>query len=100
MKSVVTSAILLCALSSSAALAQVNKSNVSGIVRDPSGGVVAAAAVRLVSLDTQAARTELTDASGIYRFLLVDLGTYRVEVMQKGFKRFSRSGILLNGGET
>ncbi len=81
-------------------LAQVNKSNLTGIVRDPSGAIISAAEVRLVNLDTQVARTEVTDSSGIYRFLLVDLGTYRVEVSQKGFKRFVRSGILLNAGET
>src|SRR5882724_10537113 len=96
MKRLAVLAIFFSAL----ARAQVNKSNLTGIVRDPSGATIAAAEVRLVNLDTQVSRTELTDASGIYRFLLADLGTYRLEVSQKGFKRFSRTGILLNAGET
>src|SRR5437764_3418708 len=83
-----------------AALAQVNKSNLTGIVRDTSGGVVAGADVRLVNLDTQVVRTEQSDANGIYRFILADLGSYRIEVQQKGFRRFARSGIILNAGET
>src|SRR6185295_18196257 len=85
---------------STTAMAQVNKSNLTGIVRDPSGATVPAAAVRLINLDTRVARTEVTDSSGLYRFLLLDLGTYSLEVSQKGFKRFSRTGILLNAGET
>ena len=82
------------------AVAQVNKSNLAGIVRDSSGAIVAGAAVRLVNQGTQAARAEATDSDGIYRFLLVDLGTYRIEVVHPGFKKFTRSGILLNAGET
>jgi hypothetical protein len=46
------------------------------------------------------ARQEVTDNSGLYRFVLVDLGNYRIEVSHAGFKRFTRSGILLNAGET
>jgi hypothetical protein len=85
---------------STMALGQVNKANLTGVVRDSSGGIVAGAVVRLVDLGTQAARTEPTGADGIYRFLLVDLGTYRLEVAQPGFKKFSRSGVQLNAGET
>src|ERR1041385_7708825 len=81
-------------------LAQVNKSNLTGIVRDTSGGAVAGAVVRLVNQGTQAVRSEPTDSDGIYRFLLLDLGTYQVEVVHPGFKKFTRSGIVLNAGET
>src|SRR5215472_729672 len=83
-----------------AAPAQVNKSNLSGVVRDSSGGAVVGAAVRLVNQDTSVARMEVTDATGLYRFLLVDLGTYRAEVEAKGFKKFTRSDVVLNAGET
>ncbi len=92
--------VAILAMAPVAAFAQVNKSNLTGIVRDSSGGTVAGAAVRLVNVETQTARTEPTDSDGIYRFLLVDLGTYSLEVAQPGFKKFTRSGILLNAGET
>src|SRR5438309_5803360 len=93
-------AVVIAILLSLALPAQVNKSNLTGVVTDTSGGHVVGAEVRLINLETQVARTEVTDASGIYRFLLADLGTYRLEVTQKGFKRSTRTGILLNAGET
>lgn len=83
-----------------AASAQVNKSNLTGIVRDSTGGAVVGAAVRLTNQDTSVTRTETTDDTGLYRFVLVDLGTYRVEVEANGFKKFARTGIILNAGET
>jgi hypothetical protein len=92
--------VAILALAPMIAVAQVNKSNLTGVVRDPSGGIVAGAEVRLVNLGTQVARTEPSNNDGIYRFLLVDLGTYQLEVVRLGFKKFSRSGILLNAGET
>src|SRR5258706_76938 len=97
MKKLVCMAALFAA---SMTLAQVNKSNLSGIVRDSSGAVVTGAEVKLVNIDTTVARQEVTDNSGLYRFVLVDLGNYRIEVAHAGFKRFTRSGILLNAGET
>jgi len=52
-----------------------------------------------VNLDTQAARTEVTDSSGIYRFCW-PIWHVPAGGLPKGFKRFSRTGILLNAGET
>jgi hypothetical protein len=74
--------LAIAALAPAMLLAQVDKSILTGVVRDSSGGVIAGAVVRIVHLDTQVARSEITDASGIYRFLLADLGTYRLEVAQ------------------
>src|SRR5690242_9912319 len=92
--------LAILAITAVAALAQINKSHLTGVVRDSSGGVVAGAVVRLVNEATQVGRIEPTDSAGIYRFLLVDLGNYQVEVSHPGFKKFTRSGIVLNAGET
>ena len=97
LKKICVFALALCPIAS---MAQVNKSNLSGVVRDSSGGAVVGATVRLTNMNTAIARSEQTDASGLYRFLLLDLGTYRVDVEQPGFKKFTREGILLNAGET
>ncbi|HKA00689.1 MAG TPA: TonB-dependent receptor [Candidatus Solibacter sp.] len=80
--------------------AQVNKSNLSGVVKDTTGAVVARAAVKLTNSDTGVSRAEVSDDTGLYRFLLVDLGTYRLEITAPGFKKFSRDGIVLQAGET
>ena len=79
---------------------QVNKGNLTGVVRDPSGGAVPGAAMRLVNTGTGAVRQESTDPMGFYRFTLLDFGTYRLEVERNGFKKFTRGGILLQTGET
>src|SRR5262249_13985204 len=80
--------------------AQVNKSNLSGLVRDSSGAAIVGASVRLTHTGTGVARNEVSDETGLYRFLLVDLGTYQVEVTAPSFKKFTRDGIQLQAGET
>jgi hypothetical protein len=92
--------VLLAWLCCWVAWAQVNKSNLIGIVRDPTGAAVAGAAVRLVNTGTGAVRAETTDPTGLYRFTLVDHGFYRIEVEQPGFKKFLRENVQLQTGET
>src|SRR5262245_23031342 len=82
------------------ATAQVNKSNLTGVVKDSTGASVARATVRLTNTNTGVSRSENSDDTGLYRFLLVDLGSYKLEVEASGFKKYVRSGILLQAGET
>jgi len=87
-------------LSGLAVLAQVNKSNLTGIVRDSSGGAIEGAALRLINTGTGAIRQEVTSAAGLYRFTLLDHGRYRLEAEHPGFKKSTRDGIQLETGET
>lgn len=80
--------------------AQVNKSNLTGIVRDGTGAAVPDVTIKLTNTETGAVRTEKSNASGFYRFTLVDRGVYRLESEQSGFKRFLREGVELQTGET
>src|SRR5712692_1077311 len=89
--------VLVCCVS---AFAQVNKSNLTGIVRDPSGSAVPGVHIRLVNTGTGAAREEVSDNTGLYRFTLLDFGMYRIEAEATGFKKFVRDGIQLQTGET
>ena len=59
--------------------AQVNKSNLTGIVRDTSGAAVPEVTIKLTNVETGAVRMEASDGSGFYRFTLVDRGAYRME---------------------
>lgn len=81
-------------------LAQVNRSNLTGIVRDTSGAAVPEVNIRLVNVDTGAVRTEKSDGSGFYRFTSLDRGKYRLEAEQSGFKRFLQDNVELATGET
>ena len=90
---------VLVAFAASAS-AQISKGNLTGVVTDPSGSAVPKATLRLVNTGTGAERTEQSDSSGIYRFVTLDAGVYRVEVGSTGFKKLIREGIELRVGET
>src|SRR5713226_1592701 len=81
-------------------LAQVDKSNLTGIVRDGTGAAIPAVAIKLTSIGTGAVHTETSDASGFYRFTLIDRGVYRLEAEHAGFKRFRQDTVELQTGET
>ena len=80
--------------------AQVNKSNLVGVVRDSSGAAVPGVTIRITNTGTGAVRQEVTDDSGLYRASLLDVGTYSLEAEKTGFKKILKPGILLPVGET
>src|SRR4051812_32859324 len=79
---------------------QVNKSNLTGVIHDPSGAPIPRVGLRLVSTATGVVREEVSDSSGLYRFTLVDFGAYRLEAEATGFRKFIREGIALETGQT
>jgi hypothetical protein len=91
---------LLLLVPAAASFAQVNKSNVVGVVRDSSGAGVPGVAVRITDTGTGAVHQELTDVTGLYRANLFDVGTYNIEAEKAGFKKVVKQGILLPVGET
>jgi hypothetical protein len=79
---------------------QVNKSNLTGVIHDPSGSAVPKVALKLINTSTGMVRDETSDDSGLYRFTLVDFGVYRLEVEAPGFRKFIREGIEMQTGLT
>jgi hypothetical protein len=59
---------------------------ISGVVADPTGAVVPHASVTATNVDTNAARTEVTGASGDYTFSQLAPGQYKLEVKAEGFR--------------
>lgn len=80
-------------------VAQVDKSGLTGVVTDPSGAAIPGTQVTAVNSGTGARRQETTNETGIFRFALLDFGTYQVEVSPGGFKRFVGSGVVLDSGQ-
>src|SRR5467141_1334031 len=80
------------------ARAQVSAS-IKGIVTDPSGAPVPAAAVRAKNLETGALRNSVADEAGRYLVLSLPLGEYEIRVTKAGFQDAIRSGIHLVVGE-
>jgi hypothetical protein len=82
------------------AFSQVNKSNLTGVIHDTSGSAIPRVALKPINTGTGVVREETSDASGLYRFTLVDFGVYRLEAEAAGFRRFIRDGIGLETGQT
>ena len=92
--------LLMAAICVGLASAQVNKSNLTGVVQDSSGAAIPGATMRLVNAGTGAVRTDTTDGTGLYRFTLLDYGIYRLEAEHAGFKKVVREPIQLETGQT
>ena len=76
------------------------KANLQGTVTDPTGAVIAKAAVTLTEESTQVQLTTATDGSGIYSFPNVQIGTYTLGVISQGFETYTQSGIVLEVGSS
>src|SRR5205823_11066575 len=71
-----------------------------GTVVDPTQAVIQGATLTLTSVDKAAVRTAVTDARGVYRFLLLPPGAYELKVEKSGFSPNFRKGIVISVGET
>ncbi len=91
--------VMACALLVAVpAAAQFDRGSISGVVKDQQGGVVPGATVTATSLQTQQARTTVTDGSGYYTFSNLQPGRYDVAAELEGFKKAARSGVQLDAG--
>ena len=78
MRRVLSSVLALLLVASAApALAQSQAANgaIEGTVRDSSGGVLPGVTVEIVNIDTGTQRIVVTNESGLYRAVLLPLGT-------------------------
>src|SRR5579863_2978155 len=69
----------------------------TGIVADPSGSVIAGAAVNLKNQSTSEVLSATTGPTGTYQFTLLKPGMYVVSVSQTGFKQVSETVEVLLG---
>ena len=91
-----TLALLLVLVTALPALAQRFTATIRGTVKDSTGGVVPGAQVTLKGEDTGLGRTTTTNASGIFSFTELPVGSYQVEVGLSGFKSAVVTHIALN----
>jgi hypothetical protein len=87
-------AVLVTLLVSSDAWAQAT-AQISGTVKDQSGGILPGVDVTATQTDTGVARTTVTDESGSFVLSNLAVGPYRFEVSLSGFRSFVQTGIVL-----
>src|SRR5215831_19251923 len=79
-------------------IAQSATSQVSGVVKDASGGAVPDAQVEIRNTDTNSTRNAVTDAAGAYTFPSLPIGMYQLQVTKEGFQTYVQTGIELQVG--
>src|SRR5258708_6972034 len=79
--------------------AQSTGGRIRGTVMDTSGGALPGASVTLINEATHATREVQSGANGEYIFLEAPVGTYEIDSVSKGFKKYARKGIALNLNE-
>ena len=75
--------------------AQSTFGSISGTVTDASGAAVADAQVTLTNLGTSAKQTYTTGADGLYQFVNLNPGAYRVDFEKAGFKHTKRDSVAV-----
>ena len=92
----VVGAVLLSVLTPDASWAQaVANAQISGIVRDGSGGALPGADVTVTKTDTGLVRTVVTAADGSYVLPNLPIGPYQLKVTLQGFNTYVQEGIVL-----
>jgi hypothetical protein len=87
--------VLACAV----AIGQAN-SELTGIVTDKTGAVVAGANVVLINPATGAEFSTVSGGTGLYDINGLNPGTYNLKVTAKGFESFAENGVVINVSQT
>ncbi|HEV2388296.1 MAG TPA: TonB-dependent receptor [Candidatus Acidoferrales bacterium] len=85
----------------SSALAQnvVSTGAISGQVTDPTGAVVPGVAVKLTNVSTGVERVATTNSAGLYRFPVLEVGTYTIEFSKAGFQTVKIENAVVQVGQ-
>jgi hypothetical protein len=77
------------------AAAQTNTGQISGTIRDTSGGVLPGVTVSVTNVNTSATRTDVTGPNGTYVITNLPVGTYTVSAELQGFRKAEKTGFEL-----
>ena len=86
--------LLLCA--GSIALAQAGRGSISGLVSDPAGALIPRAKVVLLNPATGVTQHTVTSGAGLYTFLSLNPGVYKVTASETGFKSVAQEKITVS----
>jgi hypothetical protein len=77
------------------ASAQTDRGTITGTVSDPAGAVVPAAAIEAKSVATGAVYQTASSTTGNYTIAQLPAGTYQMSITVPGFKKFIRTGLVV-----
>src|SRR5690242_14248447 len=79
--------------------AQTVGASLQGAVSDPTGAVIARAAIEILNVDTGAIRNVVSDDGARWREPLVPPGEYQIRATAPGFQTLVRKGVHLAVGQ-
>jgi hypothetical protein len=91
---------LICVSVFTVGVGQAVKGSLLGTITDSNGAAAAGATVTIMETRTNIGATTTTNADGNYVFANVKDGIYRVDVVQKGFKKVVREGVVVDVNTT
>src|SRR5262245_26151387 len=86
--------VFICLLLPGAIFAQSDWGNITGVVTDPSGSVLAGAEITIVAVATNTSKTTTSSSSGQYNVPLAP-GAYQVQVSMSGFKKYVANNLVV-----
>ncbi|HEU0176360.1 MAG TPA: carboxypeptidase-like regulatory domain-containing protein, partial [Blastocatellia bacterium] len=96
----VAAVLMALTLLSIAAFAQQTTGNVRGLIKDPTGAVVANAKVTILDKKTNSVITTQSTGSGEYEFKNLPVGDYQITVETEGFKKVTLTDVRVQLNQT
>jgi hypothetical protein len=94
------SAVIVLACTAAAAAAQAGRGGISGLVADPSGAVIPGASVTLEDLATGVKQSTVSTSGGMYSFISLAPGTYRLTATENGFETMVQDHVRVTVDQT
>src|SRR5882762_3840062 len=100
-KSVLRVVLVLFSLLLSIPITQAQyRAGIQGVVLDAQGNTIAGATVTLTSKETNKATQSTSDSAGVYNFLSLPPGRYRIEAEMTGFKKKVLENVIVEAEQT
>lgn len=87
---------ILPVLSATALLAQAGGGGIHGLITDPTGAIVPGAKVTALNKATGTSQSTLSTGAGLYSFVSVAPGSYKVTASLNGFESVARDKVLVS----
>ncbi len=92
--------VLLLVPGTPSAFGQAGRGSINGTITDPSGAIVPGARVALLNPATGTSLHAVTSAAGLYTFISLNPGVYRVSASQSGFTTSQRENVTVSVDQT
>jgi len=89
--------MLLLAFRGNARAQQGTSGSIEGTVTDPQGAAISNAKLTAVSAETGLTLESSSDENGLFHFLVVPVGAYRITVERSGFAKYTASVTVYVG---